>query len=293
MWQTQLFGFTLYQLYWYFVLYAVLGWCAEVVFCTVNTGVFVNRGFLNGPVCPIYGAGMVLVLCALAPVSGSLPLLFFGGALVATVLEFITGWALEKLFHTQGWDYSDKPFNLGGYVCLAFSLLWGLLILLVMRVLHPPIALLVAAVPFSVGRWLTLPVTLIFLADLAVTVQGILKLNRGLGELEKVAGALRHASDNLSELLGEHSLRTAMSLEEKTQQLSEKLGEARLQASLGAAEYKAELERRRDALQERYNALLSSSHSPVARRLLKAFPDMRRRTDGGALEALRQRLRRK
>ena len=86
MWETSIFGFTLYQLFWYFVLYSLLGWCAEVVFCTVNTGKFVNRGFLNGPVCPIYGFGMLIVLCALTPLSGSLPVLFVGGAVLASLL---------------------------------------------------------------------------------------------------------------------------------------------------------------------------------------------------------------
>lgn len=291
MWQLELFGFTFYQLYWFFILYAVLGWCAEVVFCTVNTGVFVNRGFLNGPVCPIYGAGMVIVLCALSPVAESLPLLFIGGALLATGLELVTGWVLEKLFHTRWWDYSDKPFNIGGYVCLAFSLLWGLLILLVVRVLHPLVALLVAAVPYRAGCWLALPVTLVFTADLAVTVQGVLKLDRSLGELERLASGLHHLSDNLSELLGEHSLRTAMVLEEKGQQLTGRLEGARQQAGQEAAAYRQELEQRRAELKAKYNALAAAGPGRVARRLIRAFPDMHRPAGADFIRELRGRLR--
>ena len=121
-----MFGFSVYQLLWYFFIYAVLGWCVEVIFCTATTGQWVNRGFLNGPLCPIYGFGMVIVLLCLIPLQGSLPLLFLGSFLLTSALELVTGFVLKKAFHTTWWDYSDQPFNLGGYVCLGFSLAWGL-----------------------------------------------------------------------------------------------------------------------------------------------------------------------
>lgn len=311
MWETSIFGFTLYQLFWYFVLYSLLGWCAEVVFCTVNTGKFVNRGFLNGPVCPIYGFGMLIVLCALTPLSGSLPVLFVGGAVLASLLELVTGFALEKLFHTQWWDYSDKPFNVGGYICLSFSLLWGLLIVLVMRVIHPVVAGAVAVVPTLAGEIAAVPVLLAYLADLAVTVRGILKFNRSLGELEKIAQALHKVSQGLSETLGEKSLEAAAAVGEKGQALGERLEETkanlsglldgtrasldekRLQAALGAAEYRDELQRRLDELQARYNELMAARPSRISRRLMRAFPDMKLRRGGEILDELRERLKRK
>ena len=93
--------YTIYELLCFFVIYSVLGWCLEVCFCTINTGQFVNRGFLNGPVCPIYGFGMVIVLVALTPLAHSLPVLFVGGALLTSVLELAAGWILKKVFHTS------------------------------------------------------------------------------------------------------------------------------------------------------------------------------------------------
>ena len=227
MWQTQLFGLTLYQLFWYFVIYAVLGWCGEVIFCTVNTGAFVNRGFLNGPVCPIYGFGMLTVLCLLGPVADHLLLLFLGGMVFASLIELIAGFALEKIFHAQWWDYSKMPFNIGGYICLRFSLLWGLLIVFGVKVLHPPIADALATVPAIVGEIAAVPVTLLFLADLAVTVAEITRLDRSLGELEKVAGALHKVSDDLSAELGGRSLVAAAVAAEKSQVLGEKLDETK------------------------------------------------------------------
>ena len=125
--------YTIYELLCFFVIYSVLGWCLEVCFCTINTGQFVNRGFLNGPVCPIYGFGMVIVLVALTPLAHSLPVLFVGGALLTSALELAAGWILKKVFHTSWWDYSDVPFNLGGYICLKFSLAWGVAVVAVMK----------------------------------------------------------------------------------------------------------------------------------------------------------------
>ena len=108
--------FSLYEIFWYFVIYAVLGWVVEVCFCSIKTGSFVNRGFLNGPVCPIYGFGMVAVLVCLWPLRNSMLVLYVGAVVLTSALELTTGWVLKKLFHTSWWDYSDMRFNLGGYI---------------------------------------------------------------------------------------------------------------------------------------------------------------------------------
>ena len=122
---TTVCGFSLYQIFAYFLIYSCLGWCLEVIYAAVTTGKLINRGFLNGPVCPIYGFGMVIVLFALTPLSHNLLLLYLGGVILPSALELVGGWALYKLYHTRWWDYSDYPFNIGGYICLEFSLLWG------------------------------------------------------------------------------------------------------------------------------------------------------------------------
>ena len=93
-----------YHLLWFFFVYAFLGWCAEVGYAATKTGKFVNRGFLNGPWCPVYGFGVVIVLGCLAPLSGNLPLLFLGSVALTSALEWLTGFVLEKLFHQRWWD---------------------------------------------------------------------------------------------------------------------------------------------------------------------------------------------
>jgi hypothetical protein len=117
-------GFSLYHILAYFLIYSCIGWCLEVIYAAATTGQLVNRGFLNGPVCPIYGFGMILVLFFLTPLEDDLLLLYIGGVILPSALELVGGWALYKLYHTRWWDYSDFPFNIGGYICLEFCLLW-------------------------------------------------------------------------------------------------------------------------------------------------------------------------
>ena len=148
---TMVCGFSLYQILAFFLIYSCLGWCLEVIYAAVSTGQLVNRGFLNGPVCPIYGFGMIIVLFTLSPLADNLLLLYIGGVILPSVLELVGGWALYKLYHTRWWDYSDFPFNIGGYICLEFSLLWGVGTVVVMKAVHPVIAGFVEMVPQMVG----------------------------------------------------------------------------------------------------------------------------------------------
>lgn len=119
-----------YNLLFYFAIYSFAGWCGEVVFATVRHGKFVNRGMLHGAYCPIYGFGLITVIVCLTPIKDSWLLLFAGSAVLTTVLEFITGFVLDKLFGRRWWDYSDKKFNIGGYICPQFTVVWGLACLL-------------------------------------------------------------------------------------------------------------------------------------------------------------------
>ena len=265
----------LYALCWYFFLYAFLGWCAEVAFAACKTGRLVNRGFLNGPVCPIYGFGMLAAVTALGPVRGSLPALFFGGGLLATALELVGGWALMTLFHARWWDYSDKPFNLGGYICLRFSLLWGLGVTAVMRLVHPAVELLVS-------RLLTNPPGAIllggcaglFAADLIATDITVTGLMRQLGELERLTALLQKSSDLLTRQVGG----AALAADERIS-----AGREKLEGRTGAA--RAELEMRRDLLRAEI-----LDRQLGAQRLLRAFPTLKSTRYEAALRMLRQEL---
>ena len=222
---TTVCGFSLYQIFAYFLIYSCLGWCLEVIYAAVTTGQLINRGFLNGPVCPIYGFGMVIVLFALTPLSHSLLLLYLGGVLLPSALELVGGWALYKLYHTRWWDYSDYPFNIGGYICLEFSLLWGVGTLIVMKLVHPIVADAVALIPPLVGLILMFLLYAIYAADTIATAFAASDLARDLDALEKVADSMHAVSDAMTELLGTNAMA-----------MDQKMDESRLQFKLAAAE---------------------------------------------------------
>ena len=222
---TTVCGFSLYQVFAYFLIYSCLGWCLEVIYAAVTTGNLINRGFLNGPVCPIYGFGMVIVLFALTPLSHSLLLLYLGGVILPSALELVGGWALYRLYHTRWWDYSDYPFNIGGYICLEFSLLWGVGTLIVMKLVHPIIADAVALIPPLVGLILMFLLYAIYAADTIATAFAASDLARDLDALEKVADSMHAVSDAMTELLGTNAMA-----------MDQKMDESRLQFKLAAAE---------------------------------------------------------
>lgn len=198
---TTVCGFSLYHVLAFFLIYSCTGWCLEVIFAAATTGQLVNRGFLNGPVCPIYGFGMVIVLFALTPLQNSVLLLYIGGVILPSALELVGGWALYKLYHTRWWDYSDFPFNIGGYICLEFSLLWGVGTLVVMRIVHPVVAGLVDMIPPFVGFVVMCVLYAVYAADVVVTAFAASGLAKTLDAMEQLADSIHAVSDAMTQLL--------------------------------------------------------------------------------------------
>ena len=233
---TTVCGFSLYHILAFFLIYSCLGWCVEVVYAAATTGQLVNRGFLNGPVCPIYGFGMILVLFFLTPLEDNLLLLYLGGVILPSALELVGGWALYKLYRTRWWDYSDYPFNIGGYICLEFCLLWGVGTLIVMKMVHPVIAGLIEMIPPLVGLILMILLYAVYAADTIATAFAASDLARDLDALEKVADSMHAVSDAMTQLLGTTTLNA-----------DQKLDEGRLQFKLAAAEARDAAEKRPSA----------------------------------------------
>lgn len=220
-----LFGFTWYQIAAYFLIYSCLGWCVEVAYAAVTLGKLVNRGFLNGPVCPIYGFGMLTLLFFLTPLLDNNLLLFIGGVIIPSAIELVGGWLLYKIYHTRWWDYTDKPFNLGGYICLEFSLYWGLGSVFMMKLVHPTIAMLVGFIPTTAGWIIIALLYLVYAADLVVTTITAMGLAEELDTLERIADGIHDISDAMTGLIGSTAL-----------DADQKLDESRLQLKLAGAE---------------------------------------------------------
>lgn len=287
-----------YELVWIFIIYAFLGWCTEVSYAALDTGRFVNRGFLNGPYCPIYGCGVVIVVAILTPLKENLFILFAGSFLLTSVLEFITGFLLEKVFHNKWWDYSNKPFNIMGYVCLKFSIYWGLACTFIMDILHPIIYKAITMIPFVVGVVLLVIMMTAFTIDMCVTVSTILKFNKQLKLLNDVAVQIHKLSDEIGENIYENVntvLEKSEEFQENHAELIEKVSETKEKISEKKAAYSEALKEKlqlREELNQKYQKLLENKNKGF-KRLLKAFPDMKSRNENDALNRFRNYLKEK
>lgn len=204
-----------------FFIYGFLGWCSEVAFAAVRYRKFVNRGFLNGPICPIYGFGVVSVVGMLYDYQSNLVKLYCLSVIVATVLEWITGVVLEKLFHHRWWDYSDMPLNIQGYICLPFSLVWGLACVLVVRLLFPFTQNMIRLIPDMVNLLVLLIFLLVLIADIYVTVHEIFRLNMRLEKMQEITDELETVSVHLGENLSKgviHAVDKRRSLKQKVEE---------------------------------------------------------------------------
>lgn len=167
----------------FFAIYSLLGWMMETTFAIINEKKFINRGFLTGFFCPIYGFGAVLIIQASKWVNivfenyfALLIVSILFSVLLVTVLEYITGFLLEKIFNCKWWDYSSNAVNLRGYICLQYSLLWGLLAFLLVQIAHPVISGMVFSIPALIKYYIANFLLLYFLADTAKSVFSALDL---------------------------------------------------------------------------------------------------------------------
>ncbi|MGI5893409.1 MAG: putative ABC transporter permease [Candidatus Merdivicinus sp.] len=259
----------------YFVIYSILGWACETVYCSVIQRKLVNRGFLNGPVCPIYGFGAILVIALLQSVSDNLLSLFLSGMVVTTVLEYITSVIMEKLFHMRWWDYSHFRFQINGRVCLLNSLMFGGLSVFMLVVLHPRVIALVDWIPKSWIGWISLGILGIFCADTVVTVRSILILKGKLEEIRRIFAELHEKQEAIMAQLKEE-------LQEKTEGMEALLEKYRLPEGGSFREF---LEQQKHKVLEMG---LERSHS--VRRLIYAFPHLSSTRYSEALDKLKERL---
>ena len=235
-------GLTYYQICACFLLYSFAGWCVEVAFHALDAGKVVNRGFLNGPVCPIYGFGMLAVFAGInlvhfPSVSGS-PMavlaLFLGGMAVTTAIELFGGWILDRLFHARWWDYSNRPLNFHGYICLPFSVIWGLAVVGVVYLLHPAISRnplpVHLHVPERIGWPILAVLYFIFAVDLGLTLAVLIGLNRKLKELDSLRTSMRRLSDSLSDTIAG----TTIAVSGEAQLVEEKIAESAIAQNVKA-----------------------------------------------------------
>ena len=213
---------TLYDICTFFIIYAFAGWVIEVVFHVVVAGKIINRGFLNGPVCPVYGFGMIAVLLFYNLIgSDNALVIFLEGVFFTTLIELLAGFILDKCFHARWWDYSKMPLNLNGYICLGFSLIWGLAVVFVIKLVHVFIYNISSAIiPPRIGWPMLTVLYALFITDAVVTALTLIGLNKKLEELDRISQSIKNVSDKMSDRIGSRSLNTLQKAQESAVQAS-------------------------------------------------------------------------
>ena len=179
-----------FQVLWLFFCYSFLGWVLEVVFEAAVNRRYVDRGVLNGPLCVIYGVAGTIISVGFVELKESVFFLFLFGALVATVVEWVAGHALETLTHTRWWDYSHLPWNLDGYICLGASALWGALGVVMVLWGNPLLLLPYSLLPALVRRILLWVALGLLAVDALDTVLTLLGLHARMPQVEQVGNRL-------------------------------------------------------------------------------------------------------
>ena len=162
----------------YFFTYSVIGWICEDIYVGIGQRKIVNRGFLYGPYCPVYGFGALLVLYGLSNFVDNPILVFIGGVILTSVLEYFTSWIMEVCFHERWWDYTGYPFNINGRVCLRNSTLFGIMALVLMYGVQPHITNFYNSFSFRTIALVVLIVLCLFILDILFTVKHLLKRNQ-------------------------------------------------------------------------------------------------------------------
>lgn len=178
-------------LFLYFVFYSFCGWLWETCYCSVKERHYVPRGFLYGPICPIYGVGFLLMVLFFAPFKDNLVVFYFVAVIVMTAWEYFVGWFLEATTHIKYWDYSDRRFNIKGRVCLEVSLFWGIMSYVAVFLIHPPVARLFARMPdwlqyTACGACLSL-----LIVDTVTTIRKLALVTKAMNRLQTAGDELR------------------------------------------------------------------------------------------------------
>ncbi|MBQ7776435.1 MAG: putative ABC transporter permease [Lachnospiraceae bacterium] len=151
MWTRELFGTDVYHLIGAFIIYSMLGWLVESIYMSFCNKKLTNRGFAKSPFCPIYGVGAVCCYLILSPLAHNLVGVYFIGAALATIFEFIVGMGMIKAFGELWWDYNEKPFNYRGIICLESTIAWGFYAVGIVAFLHERVYHVIDKIDYRMG----------------------------------------------------------------------------------------------------------------------------------------------
>ncbi len=271
MWDFRIAGEDLYHILNWFFIYSFLGWVWESCYVSVKERRLVNRGFVTGPVCTIYGFGAVSVYLILKPIAGNLLLLYLGGVIVPTILEYLTALLMEQIFHMSWWDYSKNKFNFQGRICLGASLGWGIFSVILFYGFQPVVDRIAALYSVAAGKALVTTAAFAYAVDFGMSFLNAMQVGERLGRMDELM-------EEMSEL--------RKRLETRVDAL------VAFTAGMTTAEHKAKQEEFRLRLEERLASLhsryeqMKAGSSRLNRRIMNAYPNLKSRR-----QALKERVR--
>jgi len=232
-----------------FLTYSFIGWVCEVIYCSVPSKKFINRGFLRGPYCPIYGFGAIAVINILTPFSEKPILVYVLAVIITSLLEYVTGYLLERVYHLKWWDYSNYKFNIHGKVVLHNSLIFGALSLIAIYFLNPILLNTISKLPLRVLHVISLVLLSVFLIDNIISTLNTLKLSANLSKLHLIADEIKE--------------KTSEKLFVKSKSIQSEKERSQIWA----------LTNKIDALNQKFNSI-SKQHKKTAKRIFAAFPNI-------------------
>ena len=265
----------------YFYFYCIFGWVFESTYVSLRTHKVTNRGFMKGPWLPLYGSGAILVLLVTLPYADHPVGVYFAGMIAATILEYITGVVMVKLFKVRYWDYSYKKIQFQGHICLSSSLAWGGLSLLMVYVIHPPIVKFIAMWNENVVNILTFIVTICMAYDFANAFREAMDLRALIIEAEEL-------KKRMEEVVAEKREAFAETVEERREQFAQSVAESKEQL----AESRERLAESLDERKEKFAETVSETRERIAESVAESKEQMTARQQQREEEAALRQLRR-
>lgn len=322
------FQYSLYEMYMLFLIWSFIGWGIEVCYMTIETGEYQNRGFLNMPICPIYGFGVLLIVTIFRPINHTFFPLLVGSSILCTSFELSVGLLMELVFHNRWWDYSHERFNFKGLICLKVAILWGMGCVIVVRIVNPLFEIAVRKLPTDAGFVVIIVSAVLIALDLTASIISVNKFNIRLKQLDSLSQRMLSVSvaiggvlasgtntvvDNydkikektdetttaIKEKTGETTTAIKEKLHETTDSIKEKAAEKLSEGRAVVDEYrdtynkeyaarKEKYTREYEELKAKYEQLLSKHE--WSDRIIKAFPTIRNSKYSGALRDLKHRI---
>lgn len=223
-----MYSYNILQWLLFFYIYCIAGWCFESTYVSLKEHHPVNRGFMHGPVVPIYGTGAIVILFACLPFRAIPAAVYVTGVLAATLLEYVVGVSMEAIFKVRYWDYSNQKFNFQGHICLSSSIAWGFLSLLMIYGIHKPIERLILGLPNTLLVSAATVVTVIFASDFTASLRTALDIRDLIIQAEKMRADIERIKRRI-EIIDAFA---RADLEERSDRLLEQLEEA-MESRLG------------------------------------------------------------